>query len=100
MPTYDYKCLKCGEVFEVFQGIKEDPLKKHQGCGGKVKRLISAGAGIILKGSGCYQTDYKMKSSPKSEKESTEKKEISTKTDSKAKSGSSSEKKPESKKKE
>ena len=100
MPTYEYECLKCGENFEVFQSMKDKPLKKHESCGGKVKRLISGGAGIIFKGSGFYQTDYKMKSSRPSDKNSSEKKEIPSKTDSKTKSGSSSEKKSESKKKE
>ena len=67
MPTYEYECFKCKKVFEVFQSIKDKPLKKHPGCGGKVKRLISAGAGIIFKGSGFYETDYKRKPAKPSE---------------------------------
>ena len=63
MPTYDYKCLACADVFEVFQGIKEPRLKTCPKCGGKVKRLIGKGAGLIFKGSGFYATDYK-KSTP------------------------------------
>lgn len=59
MPTYDYKCLKCNEKFEVFQKINDDPIDKCPKCGGEVKRLIGAGAGPIFKGSGFYQTDYK-----------------------------------------
>lgn len=70
MPTYDYKCLKCGEVFELFQSIKAEPIKKHPGCEGKVKRLISAGAGIIFKGSGFYATDYKNKGPKPAESQS------------------------------
>ncbi|MBN1521484.1 MAG: zinc ribbon domain-containing protein [Candidatus Aureabacteria bacterium] len=73
MPTYEYQCLKCKKKFEVFQSIKDEPLKKHPRCGGKVKRLISAGAGIIFKGSGFYQTDYKMKSLKPAESRSAEK---------------------------
>jgi len=61
VPTYEYKCNKCKDTFEAFQGIKEDPLKKCPSCGGKVKRLIGAGAGLIFKGSGFYITDYKRK---------------------------------------
>jgi putative FmdB family regulatory protein len=59
MPTYEYKCNKCEEVFEVFQKITDEPLKECPVCGGEVKRLVSGGAGIIFKGSGFYTTDYK-----------------------------------------
>lgn len=65
MPTYDYKCQECEQIFEHFQSMKEEPLanclceKK-----GKVTRLISNGGGIIFKGSGFYVTDYKKPQSP------------------------------------
>lgn len=59
MPTYEYKCDKCGEQFELFQGMKDKPADKCPKCGGTVKRLIGGGAGIIFKGKGFYQTDYK-----------------------------------------
>ena len=59
MPTYEYKCESCGHAFEFLQGITDEPLKKCPECSGKIKRLISTGAGVILKGSGFYQTDYK-----------------------------------------
>ena len=62
MPTYEYKCNKCEEVFEVFQKITDEPLKECPVCGGEVKRLVSGGAGIIFKGSGFYTTDYKRSS--------------------------------------
>jgi len=58
MPTYDYECKKCGK-FEKFQQITAKTLDKCPTCGGKVKRLISSGAGLIFKGSGFYATDYK-----------------------------------------
>ena len=58
MPTYEYECKKCG-IVEVFQGITEKKLKKCPTCKGPVKRLLGAGAGIIFKGSGFYQTDYR-----------------------------------------
>ena len=61
MPTYDYKCNKCGNVFEVFQKITDEPLQKCPDCSGNIKRLISGGAGIIFKGSGFYVNDYKKK---------------------------------------
>lgn len=68
MPTYEYECTKCGKHFELFQSIKAEPVKKCPKCKGKVKRLLGAGAGIIFKGSGFYETDYKRKSGGKSEK--------------------------------
>ena len=51
MPTYEYRCAKCGEHLEVFQSFSETPLTKHAGCGGKLAKVLSA-AGIVLKGSG------------------------------------------------
>ncbi len=59
MPTYEYECGKCHKKFEVFQNISDQPLKKCPGCRGKVRRLIGRGAGVIFKGSGFYQTDYR-----------------------------------------
>ncbi|MCF7870957.1 MAG: zinc ribbon domain-containing protein [Candidatus Omnitrophica bacterium] len=61
MPTYDYRCLKCGKIFEAFQKMSDNPLKECIYCKGKVERLISSGSGIIFKGSGFYETDYKQK---------------------------------------
>lgn len=61
MPTYEYECEKCGKRFDAFQSITAEPLKKcnDETCGGTVKRLFSAGAGFIFKGSGFYITDYR-----------------------------------------
>ena len=61
MPTYEYECPKCGKTFEVFQSMKDEPLKTcpDKKCKGKVKRLIGTGAGLIFKGSGFYITDYR-----------------------------------------
>jgi putative FmdB family regulatory protein len=61
MPTYDYECQKCKNIFEVFQSMTAKRVEKCPKCGGKVKRLIGAGAGLIFKGSGFYETDYKRK---------------------------------------
>lgn len=62
MPTYEYKCEKCGEIIEVFHGFR-DPGPEVCPCGarGSLRRLISAGSGVIFKGSGFYETDYKRK---------------------------------------
>ena len=61
MPTYEYECDKCRKHFDMFQNMKDDSIKKCPGCGGKVHRLIGSGSGIIFKGSGFYETDYKKK---------------------------------------
>lgn len=58
MPTYEYDCPKCGR-FERFQSITAKPLRKCPRCGAAVKRLISAGSGVIFKGHGFYATDYR-----------------------------------------
>ena len=60
MPTYDYVCQNCDHAFELFQSITAPSIRKCPKCGKlKVKRLIGTGAGIIFKGSGFYQTDYR-----------------------------------------
>lgn len=60
MPTYDYVCRSCEHEWEVFQSIKAKPVRKCPECGGlKAKRVIGPGAGIIFRGSGFYQTDYR-----------------------------------------
>jgi putative FmdB family regulatory protein len=64
MPTYEYRCAKCGQHVEVFQLFSEAPLTKHQGCGGKLTKVLSP-AGIVLKGSGFYKTDNRSTSSKK-----------------------------------
>ncbi len=61
MPTYEYYCSACERDIEVFQSIKDDPLTVCPQCEkkAKIQRKISGGAGIIFKGSGFYETDYK-----------------------------------------
>ena len=67
MPTYEYLCEKCGHQFDKVQSIADKALaacpkelcpEKTWGKG-KVKRMISAGGGLIFKGSGFYITDYR-----------------------------------------
>jgi putative FmdB family regulatory protein len=67
MPTYEYSCDKCGQIFEAYQSMRDEPFREcpKQLCRqkkwghGKVKRLVGTGAGIIFKGSGFYSTDYR-----------------------------------------
>ena len=57
MPLYEYKCEQCGGVFEVMQKFSDAPVELHEGCGGRVERLVSAAA-LQFKGTGWYITDY------------------------------------------
>lgn len=68
MPTYEYRCLKCKKKFDKLQSMKEPALKTCIYCKGKVERLIGGGAGLIFKGSGFYETDYKRATKPEKEK--------------------------------
>jgi len=111
MPIYEYRCEKCGKVFEILQRFSDAPLKVHEDCGGEVEKLISHSA-FQLKGSGWYQTDYAKSSSVppvakgegkqdsgSSESQSSDGKSSEGKTDgsSNSKSESKSESKGESK---
>ncbi len=63
MPTYEYQCDACDHHFDEFQSFSEKPLKKCPKCGKpKLRRLFGSGAGVIFKGSGFYQTDYRSES--------------------------------------
>jgi len=80
MPTYEYRCKKCSHEFEEFQSITAGPIKICPECEGQVERLISAGNGLIFKGSGFYITDYKNSNRvSESESKKTEKSEKSEK---------------------
>ena len=60
MPTYDYLCEGCGHKFELFQPMKDDPIKKCPECKKqKLRRLFGTGAALMFKGSGFYTTDYR-----------------------------------------
>jgi len=63
MPTYDYRCNACQHEFELFQSMKDRPKKKCPECGkSALERLIGTGAGVIFKGGGFYETDYRSES--------------------------------------
>ncbi len=63
MPTYEYQCESCGEEFEYFHGMNEAPKATCEKCGGALRKLLSAGSGLIFKGTGFYITDYKKSNS-------------------------------------
>ena len=69
MPTYEYECSACGHAFEALQTMTEPKLTQCPKCGKKkLARLIGSGSGVIFKGTGFYETDYKKKDAPKSDK--------------------------------
>jgi putative FmdB family regulatory protein len=99
MPTYEYVCEKCDHEFELFQSITVDALEtcpreacpKKRWAKGRVRRAIGTGAGILFKGSGFYETDYRSesyKAGAKKESESKKKSDSSSKSDTKTKSDS------------
>ena len=96
MPTYEYVCQTCKHQFEEFQSITAKPLRKCPEYGKpRLKRLIGTGAGVIFKGSGFYETDYRSESYKKSAKAETESgKKI---TDDSAKGNGSDSKKSDTK---
>ncbi len=95
MPTYDYRCNACEHQFEEFQSMSAKPLKKCPECGKpKLERLIGTGAGVIFKGSGFYETDYRSESYKKAAKADSDSGKSDSKSDSK--SEGKSEKKAES----
>ncbi len=74
MPTYDYECQACGHVFEELQTMTDPKLTKCPKCHKKkLSRLIGSGSGMIFKGSGFYETDYKKKAAPTAEKKDSSK---------------------------
>jgi putative FmdB family regulatory protein len=84
MPTYDYQCQACGHSWELFQSMNDNPVKSCPKCKKrKAKRLLGVGAGLIFKGTGFYETDYKNKSGG-------EKKEGSSDSDSSSSDSSKS----------
>jgi putative FmdB family regulatory protein len=88
MALYDYRCEKCGEIFEVRQKFSDAPLTVHEGCGGKVERMLSAPA-LQFKGTGWYVTDYaKNGKSPSTNKSEGSKSESKTETKTETKSES------------
>lgn len=102
MPTYEYRCHACENKWEEFQSIKAEPTKKCPKCKkAKAERIISAGGGIIFKGSGFYQTDYRSESYKKGAEAAKKASDSSSASTSESKSDTTkSESKPAAKPKE
>lgn len=100
MPTYEYKCDNCGHFFEKFQMMSANPLKKCPQCGKmKLKRLIGTGSGIIFKGSGFYETDYRSDSYKQGKASASSASSTSSSTSSSSSASSTASKPAESKSK-
>ena len=109
MPTYQYKCKKCGKEFEYLQSMSEATLTEWPldepnscNCNAGVVRKVSMGGGVILKGTGFYETDYVKKtdwsgSTSSSVNSESSKSETKSETKSKTKSENDSSSKSESK---
>tara|TARA_B100000745_G_C20021486_1_gene347355 strand:+ start:167 stop:487 length:321 start_codon:yes stop_codon:yes gene_type:complete len=99
MPTYEYECDACGYSFEQFQSMLDKELKKCPKCAKrKLVRLIGSGTGVIFKGTGFYETDYKNKGSADSKAASEPKKESKKETASASNSTKKAAKSSKSKK--
>lgn len=57
MPVYEYECLSCKKVTEIWQGLSESPLNNCPVCQGNVKKIISMSS-FALKGGGWYADGY------------------------------------------
>ena len=88
MPTYEYESKDCGHSFDVFQSIKDEPLRVCPECGKELRRLINGGTGIIFKGSGFYVTDKSGTSGKPGGKTEDSSKATETKTAGAEKAGS------------
>ena len=99
MPTYEYQCDACEHNFDEFESIKAEPLKKCPKCGKKkLRRVFGAGAAILFKGSGFYQTDYRSESYQKAAKADQEASKSSSSTASSTEGTSSAQPAPSSSK--
>ncbi len=86
MPTYEYRCSDCGNLFEVFQRIDEETLTVCERCGGRLRKVFHP-AGIVFKGSGFYATDSRSKTKSSSAKDNADAKPERGSKDSKKDAG-------------
>ena len=60
MPAYDYKCPACENVFEITRGIRDADVVTCPECATQAKHIYSP-VGIVFKGTGFHNTDYRKK---------------------------------------
>jgi putative FmdB family regulatory protein len=96
MPTYTYRCQKCGEEFERFQSMSDEPVKRCPSCKGKVQRVFHP-VGIVLKGSGFHRNDYRTSKPGSSSSESSSSQSERTEKNEKTEKAEKTEKKTETK---
>jgi len=89
MPTYRYRCSRCGDELEVWQSITADPFTEHEACGGELQKVLSA-AGIVLKGSGFYKNDSRSGNGSRSRSGESKDKDSKESKDSESKSAKDS----------
>lgn len=97
MPTYTYKCTKCSHSTDVFHAMSAKRRIACPKCGAPCRRMIGSGAGIIFKGSGFYETDYRRNTKSGGTDGSESKSETKTEAKSESKAEAKSESKTESK---
>ncbi|GMW01993.1 MAG: hypothetical protein AMXMBFR84_31290 [Candidatus Hydrogenedentota bacterium] len=98
MPTYTYACNKCGAEQNEFHGISAVPKVQCSACGSKsMKRRLGTGSGLIFKGSGFYETDYKTKRGENGSAKAEAKSESKSDSSSASNGASSAESKPAAK---
>ena len=95
MPTYEYVCKKCDHEFEAFQRMSDERLSDCpvESCEGNVRRKIGRGAGLIFKGSGFYETDYRSDSYKQGAKKDSDAGSAKPKTEGSSASGDNGSKK-------
>ena len=99
MPTYDYQCGACNHQWELFQSMNDSPVKSCPKCKKrKAKRLLGLGAGLIFKGTGFYETDYKKKSGGEKSENSSESKSSGSGSSDKSSPGKETKKESKPKK--
>ena len=91
MPTYRYECARCDAVHEIFHSMTDDTVHKCPDCGRKMERHVGGAGGVILKGSGFHNTDYRSSSYQSGARKDSD--SSKPKKDDKKKSDSSSSKK-------
>jgi putative FmdB family regulatory protein len=85
MPTYEYRCVDCGDQVEVVQSFSEPPLEVCAVCGGRLRKVYHP-VGIQFKGGGFYRSEAR--SAPSGTRDG----KAEAKPDSKAGEGTAKEK--------